>query len=300
MLIFCESFIMYKKYFVLYLVFSHAAFSSVISREESITMDTYNNLTVSARPYPDATETRDMDLVTFNARFHEIDQQNVDMRCGKLEMDFGPWFWPTKYVGSGSLINYDASTQQFEGITAKHNIFDNKAWWYKQAYHVIFHIGEDRGGNVGQISVNSSIPHPNLDVCLFYGTYNGQNRNAIVAGLPQISDDPTLSNRNFNIIHYPNGTGNQRSNNGIIRNVRGQHGYYTVDTLGGSSGAPLFDVGTNQIFGVHVCGHERPDLAIRYNDGQSEKKLKVSTENECILIDNNFIATLRGNTLYRL
>ena len=109
----------------------------------------------------------------------------------------------------------------------------------------------------------------------------------------------TTSGNNFTLTHYPFGTKDQRISNGTISNVRGSLGCYEVDTLGGSSGAPLFN-DSNEIVGIHVSGHENRDLAIRYDDGVNIHRLSPSTENRCVLINQSFITTLRGRNAVRL
>ncbi len=258
---------------------------------ESISFTDFQTLPVSAQSTP-RIQTREMTLADFDRIFPF--SAPLNQKCGIIGTEFGSSCCPTPYVGSGTLIGYNNATQEFEGITAKHNfILKRSCWFDSQANRATFYIAQNGDTNLGQVFISSFIQHPALDICLFYGTHDVEpvNLPTVSANFPQISAANAAVNQVFSMVHYPNGNNLQRSNNGNLSRVNAQNGfYYNTSTLGGSSGSPLFDNNRN-ILGIHVSGNPLDNIAISFANGN--RKFSVANENQCILINQNIVNDLR-------
>lgn len=254
-------------------------------------------------------EYRKMNDIDYNSIFPV--SRPLIYSCGKLEMDFRKENYP--FVATACLLGYCAEKELFEGISAKHNfVKKNKLWFNEYAYNVSFYIGQHNGTNIGKIIVKEFIPHPNLDICLFYGTID--NKSIPPIQYPIIRKKFAQATDIFSMVHYPYNDEFQRENKGGLKKISKlkslegylfnitdmQHGVYESDTLHGSSGAPLLDK-NKQLLGIHIKrGKREKNKIILYTSNSDTKNLCVSRENECVLINEELIRTLRKRDRIKL
>ena len=134
-------------------------------------------------------------------------------------------------------------------------------------------------------------PHPLLDLCIFYAQCPKIVGRAL-STTHVVEESPlSLLGKKVSIIHYPSSSQIQRFNVEILDNMdmNQEHLFYRVNTLKGSSGAPIFQRGS--LCGIHIAtDHISSDAVIEF----SGLRFGVTNRNKGIFINADIINFLRG------
>ena len=133
--------------------------------------------------------------------------------------------------------------------------------------------------------------HPHLDICIFHAQCPKRVGRALSATQVFEEGPLMLLCKKVSIIHYPSSSQIQRSNVGILdgTDMNQEHLFYRVNTLKGSSGAPIFRRG--RLCGIHIAAdHISSDAVVEF----SGLRAGVTNRNKGIFINAGIINFLRG------